>query len=216
MKKYILLTAILAIGVTLFAQTWKTEVQSVTGKPKVKTMKIKPDRHINISHLVLDNDSMKETRNYNGYFLGANRDSIQFRLKEVKTDRVLTSGIRQQVTMKPKYFFKTPYADSSMKVAWADVDYFWNQNEKMINMAEIGEPIILGSLLVMLLSPLISYDFKDGKLNTERYKNWALGSTIGLASGILIPVTLGLVYRKHKFQFKAGWPEKKAKVWEFR
>lgn len=159
---------------------------------------------------------MKETRNYDGYFLGANRDSIQFRLKEVKTDKVSTSGFRQQVMMKPNYIFKTPYADSSMKVAWADVDYFWNQNEKMIGLAEIAEPIILGSLLVMVLSPLISYDFEDGKMNNERYKNWALGSTIGLATGILTSVTIGVTYRKHKFQFKAGWPEKKAKVWEFR
>jgi hypothetical protein len=73
-------------------------------------------------------------------------------------------------------------------VAVRNIGYLEAYNETGRGMAEIGEPIILGSLLVMIISPLISYISKMD-LNSERYKHWALGGTIGVATGFVTVFT---------------------------
>ncbi len=216
MKNLFFLLAILGCAPTLYAQTWRAEVQSITGNSKVKTLKIRPEMRVNISKIWIDNDSLKESTNYDGYFLGGTRDSVYLRLKEVKTSSILTNGTRKQTIVPGKYYLKVPARDSAfISLALKQMDFLSYQDDKRSGYAEIGEPLILGSILVMILSPFICYNYKDGSFNTKRYKYWALGSTAGLTVGFAIPMTFATVYKQRKFQFKTGWPSKDAWVWKF-
>jgi hypothetical protein len=68
----------------------------------------------------------------------------------------------------------------------------------------------------MIASPLISYNFKEGKLNAETYKKWGIGGTIGILSGISAVIVIGTVASNGKYHFKADWPYKRVKVWKFK
>ncbi len=215
MKRSIFLLAAIISSFVMNVQTWNFRIQRLTGSPKVKELRLKPGRQVSIGTLVLDSDSLKESSYFNGYFLGGTRDSIQLRLKEVIANKFYTNGTRQTTIIPAKYYKKTPLQDSSlMHIAVSDIQYLDYRSEKWNIRAEIAEPIILGSLLVMVLSPFIG--FKDGSFNGERYKYWALGSTIGLTTGFATVITFGLLSNHKNFQFKTGWPDKKAKVWSFK
>ncbi|MEI6748145.1 MAG: hypothetical protein WCM93_03195 [Bacteroidota bacterium] len=214
MQKIILLIVVLSFSVSLNAQTWKVQIQRATSNHRMKTLKIRPDMHMDIGSLLLDNDTLKESKFYNGFLVGGGSDSIKIRLNEVKEKKVFTNGINKQATIPAKYYLMTPLRDSSvMKIAISDIDYLSYYNDKREKTAGIVEPIALGALFVMALTPLISYDFKEGKMNAVRYKNWALGSTICLAASISFAVT---VNSRKKFQFKTNWPDEKGKVWSFK
>jgi hypothetical protein len=80
---------------------------------------------------------------------------------------------------------------------------------------EPGAVLLLGSLAVMVLSPLICYDYKEQELNANRYKYWAMGSTAGALAGFAILITNG-GNKTRRLQFQPDWPDKNMKVWKFR
>jgi hypothetical protein len=217
MKKFILFLFVMSVSLGLNAQTWKTQVERLTGQSKVKTLKIKPGMRVNINNLLIDNDSLRVSKNFNGHFVSGNRDSLKIKLYEVRTNRNYTNGIKEQFIYPAKYYIRNPFPDTNiMSLAIREIDFMSYQYDKKNGYGEIGEPVILGSLLVLFLSPLICYNFKESSLNLERYKYWALGSTIGIAAGIAIPISIGSIYKMHRFQFKPDWPMKGAKTWKFR
>lgn len=216
MKKFILLLTVLGAMFTSEAQPWNFQLQRITGKTREKTLKLKPEMKLEIGRLLTDNDSLKEYNYYNGNFLGGTRDSIRIRLKEVKTNSVFTSGIKQQSTIPVKYFTSVPPRDSGfMSFALPEIDYLKYSKSKKNDPGGIVEPVIYLSLLTLFLSPVISYDYKEGELNEERYKYWALGSTIALASCITAIITINAIDGPDTFRFKASWPGSHIKEWRF-
>lgn len=216
MKIFILSIIVLGIVVVTEAQTWEAQMQRITGKSREKTLKLKPDMKLEIGRLLTDNDTLKEYNYYNGIFLGGTRDSIRIRLNEVKTNSVYTSGIKQQSTIPVKYFTAVPLRDSGfMSFALPEIDYLKYSKSKKNDPGGFVEPVIYLSLLTLFLSPVISYDYKEGELNEERYKYWALGSTLALASCITAIVTINAIDGPDTFRFKAGWPGTHIKEWRF-
>ncbi|KAF0196424.1 MAG: hypothetical protein FD166_2379 [Bacteroidetes bacterium] len=219
MKKLILIPFFIACAVNLNGQPWKIMIQNTTDSSVVRTLKLKPKVHIGIKSLITESDSLKVTNTYGGTFLSGTRDSLTIRLEEFRVLTEYANGIKQTTTIPRDFYLKNPEAGNSVKsLALMDIDFLTCQRRpKLITRADnVIEPIILGLLFVMLISPLISYNYKEGYLNTERYKYWALGSTIGLASGFATLITINGLFNEKRIQFRPGWPEKKAKVWEFR
>jgi hypothetical protein len=217
MKKFILFLSVWGIMFTSKAQSWEYQLQSITGRNKEKTLKLKPEMKLEIGRLLTDNDSLKAYNYYNGIFLGGSRDSIRIRLNEVKTNSVFTNGVKQQSTIPVKYFSSIPLRDSGfMSFALPEIDYLKYRKSKKNDLGGIVEPVIYLSLLTLFLSPVISYDYKEGKLNEERYKYWAFGSTLALASCITAIITVNAIKGPDTFRFKAGWPGTHIKEWRFK
>lgn len=216
MKKFIFLFLTLGILSGSEAQTWEAQMQRITGKSREKTLKLKPEMKLEVGRLLADNDSLKEYNYYNGIFLGGTSDSIRIRLKEVKTNSVFTNGIKQQSTIPVKYFSSVPLRDSGlMSFALPEIDYLKFRKANNNDAGGIVEPVIYLSLLTLFLSPVVSYDYKEGELNEERYKYWALGSTLALASCITAIITINAIDGPDTFKFKAGWPGTHIKEWRF-
>ncbi len=216
MKKFIFIFLTLGFLAGSVAQTWETRMQRVSGNSREKTLKLKPEMKLEIGRLLTDNDTLKEYNYYNGIFLGGTHDSIRIRLNEVKTNAVFTSGIRQQSTIPVKYFTAVPLRDSGlMSFALPEIDYLKYRKSKKNDPGGIVEPVIYLSLLTLFLSPVISYNYKEGELNEERYKYWALGSTLALASCITAIITINAIDGPDTFRFKAGWPGTHIKEWRF-
>lgn len=203
---------------SLKSQTWESQIQSVTGKHKVKTMKIKPDRELKIGRLLTDIDSLREFNYYAGFSLGGSRDSLHISLREVQTNRIFTDGIKYQSTIPAKFCQELLHGDTSnLKIALTDIDYIQVKSPKWQKTAgEIVETLIWSSMFVMVLSPLICYDYKEGALNAERYKYWGIASTAGLVVGVGSIIIINAFDGTKTFQFKASWPNKEATAWKFR
>jgi len=203
----------------LNAQTWKVRVERTTGNQKVTTIRIKPTMQLTVGNqLPVTDTTLKQYNYFYGKFLSGSADSIQMKLKSVTAHKYYTNGIHQTCIIPAKqYYLSAPSADTnSMRIALSDIHSLDYSIKKWKDMVEIAEPIILGSMLVLIVSPLICYNFSDGKINPEKYKNWALGSTIGVVAGIGTVITFGAIPPHGRYQFLEGWPYKKAKVWKFR
>lgn len=219
MKKLILIHLLIGCAINLNGQPWRVIIQNTTDTSVVRTIKLKPNKHIGVKSLIGENDSLKVTNTYGGTFISGTKDSLTIKLEEFRVLIEYANGIKQTTTVPSDFYLKSPdAADSQKSLALKDIDFLTYQHRpKLITRADnVIEPIILGSLFVMLISPLICYNYEKGYLNTERYKYWALGSTIGLASGFATLITINGFFNGKRFQFRPGWPEKKAKVWEFR
>ncbi len=206
----------LSFTIILNAQPWQVQLQKVSGNSKVKTLRLKPEMKLDIGRLLNDNDTLKEYNYYSGIFLGGAGDSIRIRLNEVKTNSVFTNGIKQQSTIPVKYFTSLALRDSGfISFALHEIDYLKYRPAKKNEFGGFVEPTIYLSLLTLFLSPIISYNFKEGELNAERYKCWALGSTLALASCITAIITINAIDGPDTFRFKAGWPGTHIKQWRF-
>ncbi|MFH1121982.1 MAG: hypothetical protein V1775_19345 [Bacteroidota bacterium] len=216
MKKFIILFLTMGFLTGSVAQTWETRMQRISGNSREKTLKLKPEMKLEIGLLLADNDSLKEYNYYNGIFLGGTHDSIRIRLNEVKTNAVFTNGIKQQSTIPVKFFTAVPLSDSGfMSFALPEIDYLKYRSAKKNGADGIVEPVIWCSLLTLFLSPVISYNYKEGELNEERYKYWALGSTLALASCFTAIITINAIDGPDTFRFKAGWPGTHIREWRF-
>jgi hypothetical protein len=207
----------LSFAVTLKAQPWQVQLQKISGNSRVKTLKLKPQMKLEIGRLLTDNDSLKEYNYYNGIFLGGTGDSIGIRLIEVKTNSVFTNGIKRQSTIPVKYFISVPLRDSGlMSFSLHEIDYMKYRPAKEGVLGGIVESTIYLSLLTLFLSPVISFNFKEGELNTNRYKNWALGSTAGLFTCFAAIISINAIDGPDKFRFNAGWPDTYIEEWRFK
>ncbi|NVO19507.1 MAG: hypothetical protein HXX13_07390 [Bacteroidetes bacterium] len=217
MKKYTFICLLLCLCSGLGAQTWKAEIQRADGHKGTMTLKVKPGMKVIVNNLESNSDSLKVSKIIEGTFISGSSDFIRIKLNTVRSESNYANGIRQFKITPAKCY--TGYAapdTNTLNIPVRQIDYLSFQNEKKEGLTEIGEPIILGSILMVILSPLISYNFKEGKINANRYKYWALGSTAGMLVGFAIPITFATVYKQKNYQFRDGWPSKKAKVWKFR
>jgi hypothetical protein len=217
MKKFILLMLGMGLLQSLQAQNWEVQIQRIGENHHIKNLKLKPDRSLRIGRLITDEDSLKEFNYFEGQFLCGTDNSLQIKLREVQTHKVFTNGISHQTTIPGKLYPDVLPGDSNrLEIELMDIDFLKIKGSKGQHIAgEIIEPLIWISLFTLILSPLISYNFKEGEINVDRYKYWALGSTLGLTVGFGCVIAINGFEGPTEFQFKEGWPSKKSKLWKF-
>ncbi len=214
MKKSILIIFFyLSVGVAVTAQTWKTDIQRTTGKPVTRTLKLKPKTELRIGTLLNDDDSIKESKFYYGKFLSGNKDSLNLKVISIENLHTESAGLKQSEVTQEKYFTRYK-ADSvyNVSVAITDVHFIKYQQDYQKFFGGGEDFLLLGSLAVLVVSPFICYNYKEGAFNAESYKYWALGCTAGIVVGFSFQV-LGA---ERKLQFKPNWPDKDVRVWSFK
>lgn len=201
------------------AQTWKIPVYRQTDESRLKTLKFTPKTYCTVRIRLPETDSVKENITYQGLFHSVSMDSLVIKPDLYKSFKELPRGIRQTTIISADPSLKDNLPGGGLKpFALADIGFLsYQKRTKLIYTADdIFKPVIFTSLFVIILSPLISYDFKEGELNTERYKKWALGSTLTMTSCFAVLMAINLPNHRREYQFQPGWPEKKAKVWKFK
>ncbi len=212
MKKLIGLVLTIFFLTGLNAQTWKKEIQSISEKPGVKTLRLKPEAKVKIGTLLIDSDSLKESKYYSGFFIQGGSDSLRIKLKSIAANKVFGNGIKQDTRIPAKYYWeKTADTIYNMNIALKDVHLLEYQKFTQKMFGNIEDVVLFSSLAVLLISPFICYNYKDGTFNAESYKYWALGCTAGIVVGFSFQMLGGHT----KIQFKPNWPSKDAKVWSF-
>lgn len=214
MKKLILLVVMLNFGFIVSAQTWKAPVYRIDGKSKMKTVKLKTGITMEIGRLITDNDTLKENKYLYGNFQGVTGDTLQMNLRKIRIHSVYTNGTRIDSYIPAKSFI-VPEPDSTykMNVSLRDIDVLVYRNNSIAWLTETEDFFLFGSLMVLIASPFICYDYKNQTFNAERYKYWGLGCTAGIVTGISLQILGGSSQKK--FQFHSSWPNTKAKVWSF-
>lgn len=214
MKKLLLLVLTLIVGFTLSAQTWKAPVYRIDGKSKMKTVKLKSGISMEIGRLITDNDTLRENKYLYGNFQGVIGDTLQMNLRKIRIHSVYSNGTRIESSIPAKSFI-VPAPDSTykMNVSLNDIDILLYRNTLFAWIYDADDFVLFGSLFLLFASPFICYDYKNQTLNAEHYQKWALGSTIGIFTGL----TMMMMERgsKRKVQFHCSWPNTKANVWSF-
>jgi hypothetical protein len=214
MKKLFWIIAGLLIAIPLDAQTWKTKLVREGDNPVTKTLRIKSGNTVSIGTLLPEENSVKGNRYFYGSFLNGTADSIKISLKDVKVTMFKPGGITETTSTPSKAFLARPIPeDNTYSLALADIDFLKYERSRVKYM-ETFELGLLTSLAVLLVSPFICINYNDMTFNADRYKYWALGSTIGIAASITWAIATGS--GSHSLQFTSGWPNKKAKVWKFK
>ncbi|MCD6661666.1 MAG: hypothetical protein LT105_16000 [Lentimicrobium sp.] len=219
MKKLTLIIVSLGFLFVSEAQVWRVPVYRLKDESRVKILKFSSRTELTIKTLLSARDSVKENVTWQGSFHSVSQDSLVILLETFKSVREIEGGIRQTTMIPADTYLSGSSPGNGLKpVAMADIDYLSYQKESKLQYIadDIFEPVIFASLIVMILSPLISYDFRDGKLNNESYKNWALGSTLTMTTSFAVLMAINLPNLQKNYQFRSGWPEKKAKVWKFK
>ncbi|MBE0639569.1 MAG: hypothetical protein IH598_13715 [Bacteroidales bacterium] len=214
MKKLILLVVMLNFGFIVSAQTWKAPVYRIDGKPKMKTVKLKSGISMEIGRLLIDSDTLKENKYLYGNFKGVIGDTLQMNLRKIRIHSVYTNGTRIESSIPAKSFI-VPAPDSTykMNVSLNDIDILLYRNTLFAWIYDTDDFVLYGSLFLLFASPFICYDYKNQTFNAENYQKWALGSTIGIFTGLtMMFLESG---SKRKVQFHSSWPNTKAKVWSF-
>lgn len=209
MKKLIFLFTAIFILSNLNAQTWKMKIHSLTGKHKVKKIKLRPGMYVNIGMLLLDSDTLLESKYYDGSFHGGTHDSIQINLTKVKIYKNFTNGIKQQTTIPANFYFKTHNLDSGLfKIALSDINYLYYRDVKTRIIAG-NSSLILG--FALMIPMIVNYDYHTHTIRNENTKYLYYGGLMCLLSYDFFNLT----YKSKEFQFKTSWPIKSAKVWGF-
>lgn len=213
MKKSILIIFCLTLGLVVTAQTWKTDIQRTTGKPVTRTLKLKPKTELRVGTLLNDADSIKESKFYYGKFLSGNKDSLKLKVISIENLHTESAGLKQSEVTQAKYFTRYK-ADSvyNASVAITDVHFIKYQQDYQKFFGGGEDFLLLGSLAVLVVSPFICYNYKEGAFNAESYKYWALSFTAGIVVGFSFQILGG----ERKLQFKPNWPDKDVRVWSFK
>lgn len=201
----------LASSSLLHAQTWKTEIYRIDGKEATKTLKLKPDMHVKITTLLEKTDTSQKTMFYNGRFLRVAGDSIQIRVTETKMSNSFTNGIYEQKIFKKNYYDSIPAEMDLMKVAVTDIDMLRYQKKFPQTISQAEDVILFTSLALLLVSPFICYNYKDGEFNAELYQYFGLGCTAGIIVGFGLQFAGG----EQELVFDQAFKSKKKKVWTF-
>ncbi|GEM_PF-839117 len=221
MKAFIVFLTLWIFLFPVTAQVSKVLVYRTDKESKIKALKLDPRTELTLRVLLARSDTAKEDVTYYGLFQSVSADSVGFKLTSVRTFNEFASGVRKTtiLVMQPDDSGEGAASAAELKMlAFEDIAWLkYQKRPKLTRLADqVLEPVVFSSLFVLILSPLISYNYKDGYLNTETYKNWALGSTITLASCFAVLITINSVNRSADYQFVSGWPGKKAKVWSFK
>jgi len=214
MKKLMLLVVMFVIGFAMNAQTWKATVHRIDGKPREKTVKLIPEKSLEIGRLLINNDTLKENKYLYGHFRGVIGDTLQMNLERIRVKSLHTNGTRIDSYIPAKSLI-APGPDSTyvMNISLDEIDYLAYRNRSVAWLAETEDYVLFSSLIVLIVSPFICYDYKNQTFNAERYQYWGLGSTIGIVTGFSLQILGGASQKK--FQFQSSWPKEKAKVWSF-
>jgi len=213
MRKLFLFLLVILFSSGVSAQTWKKSVYGTMGNKSVRTIRLKPVSIVTVRSLKLINDSITWSTTLSGKFDGATDDSLRIRLDNISELKVLGTGIRYSTTIPGRLYLQSPSTDTGLvAIRLSDIDYLSYHNANKSKAGGIGEGMVFASIFMLVASPFICIDYKDGTFNAERYKYWAIGSTAVLFGSISIEALLG---GEKRFQFHAGWPTKKQKVWTF-
>jgi len=217
MKILLILLIGLGLSQSVLSQKWEVQLQRLD-KRDLKILKFKPESQLTIGRTLVNNDSLKEFSYFDGFFLGGTKDTLYIKIKEIQSHRVLTTGIKQQTTFPARFYPGILPEDSSgLKISLLDIDYMKIKSPKWQNTVgeSIVEPLIWVSMITLIISPIVSYNFKKGKLDTERYKYWALGSTLGIVVGFGSVIIINGLEGPKTFKFEPGWPGQNASLWKF-
>ncbi len=210
-KKFTLVLCMAILSITIHVQTWKAQIETITikGNHITKTLVMRPNHKINIISIV--NPSYSRPIHYYGTFLGGSSDSIRINL--------IATDMQQSTYLKGKNFPGIEgYNKGNITLALSDVSYIHyrrlteNAEEYITGGTMLG---ILGSLTALTITPLFCINLKDMTFNTDRYKKWAVGGAIGLASSLTIIIPFIIIDDK-KFHFKLDIPDKNINVWNFK
>jgi len=186
----------------------------VSDNSKAKTIKLKPEMRVIVRSHLIDNDSLSFSRFYDGSFVEGSSDAIKIKLTNYSESKKDVKGIINQTTIPGKSFFMIGSMDTGMvSIPLNEIQYINYRHKKSDKMAEFIEGPVYISLIAILLAPIISYDFKNGGINAERYKYWGTGSVVALSTSFCIEFA---VNSHHEYQFKKDWPWKKKKIWSFK
>jgi hypothetical protein len=211
MKKIIIFILGVAFPFALNAQAWKTEIYRTDDTEASKTLRFKPEMHLKITTLLEKTDSTKSTMFYDGRFLGAAGDSIKIRVTETRMAKSFTSGVYEQRTFPKKYYDSIPGELDLMKVAVTDIDMLRYQKKGLEKISAAEDVLLFGSLALLILSPFICYNYKDGEFNSDLYQYFGLGCTAGIIVGFGLQAAGG----EHELLFDQAFKSKKKKVWTF-
>ena len=213
-RKISLLALLMMIGGLVMAQTTKYQVEMLSGKHKLKTLKLRPGVPVEIGKFMTGNDSVNESRYYKGLFTSGDRESLTLSVKSIKSVSFIRNG-PTLARIVPASLSKIPFGpDTTLRFTTQEVDYLSYMKRKGSGF-DPTVPLILGSLGVMMLSPLICYDYKEHKINTDRLPYWSIGSTVGVVCGIS-SIFLNAQRNHHQYQFRSEWPYKFRKQWKFK
>jgi hypothetical protein len=217
MKRFMILLIGLGIIQSVLSQKWEVKVQRID-KKTFKTIRLKPESQFTVGRTLVNTDTLKEFSYFDGLFLKGTKDTLCFKLKEVQSHCVFTSGVKQQ-TVFPASLYPgiLPEDSNSLKMALTDIGYLKVKSPKWQNTVgeSIVEPLIWISMFTLFISPIVSYNYKEGKLDAERYKYWAMGSTLGLVVGFGSVIIINGLEGPTTFKFKPGWPGQNASLWKF-
>jgi len=211
MKNLMLFIVFLLWSSVLVAQTWKTEIYRADGEEGSRTLKLKPDMHLKVTTLLEKTDSTKKTLYFEGRFVESTGDSIRIRVTESKLSESFTSGKFQQVMYTGKYYDSLQMGKDMMTLALPDVDLLRYQKKFPETIAQAEDVILFSSLALLLVSPFICYNYKEGEFNEDLYQYFGLGCTAGIIVGFGLQFAGG----SHELIFDNAFKSKKKKVWTF-
>jgi len=211
-KKISLLALLIVFSILVIAQTSKYQIEKLSGNHKVKTLKLRPGMPMDVGKFLSGNDSVNESIYYKGLFKFGDQESLTLSVKSIKSASYRKDGPSQSRVI-PASLSRIPFGpDTTLRVTWQEVDYLSYMKRKG-NGFDPTLPLILGSLGVMMLSPLICYDFNEHKINTNRLPYWSIGGTVGAICGIS-SIFINAQRNYQTYQFRSGWPSKHRKQWK--
>jgi hypothetical protein len=213
--KVILIIVLVVAATGLLAQDFSHEIFLKGGKSKTRTITIKPGNLVTVGRLTLNSDTLRKGLYYTGKLLEGGNNTLTMSVNSCKYVD-MHEGTESYIKVVPAQMLSTMMTidTNQMKLALNDIDYLYLKAKKQSKFDPII-PLLLGSMALMILSPLICYDFKEHKVDAGRYKYWALGSTAGAITGFALIFTLPARNIK-RYQFNASWPNTTSKYWQFK
>lgn len=213
MKSRILLLLFCGSCLLAGAQVWSTRVERISGKPKILTLSLKPGYSMTLGTLDVKNDSVTKGRYYDGSFLYGRKDSLALKVKTVRMIEFHQYRSGAHITKNIPAALYPSFSGQDPAVLILPVNQLdFLSYQKKARKFRLSVPLLISSLAVMVVSPLICYNFNDHWINTGQYKYWALGSTAGAVCGFGMIFTGSSTFRT--FQFHDKWPNKFAKTWK--
>jgi len=213
MKNLFLVLFIILFTSGVSAQTWKKTIYGTAGNKGVRTIRLKPAAAVTIRTLKIDTDTLKYSTAFTGKFDNATHDSLTLRLSDFSDLKILGTGMRYSAAAPGSMYVQPGTGQKGMiTLPISDIHFISYRNNPDCKLGDIGEGAVFASLFVLLASPFVCIDYGDGSFNAGRYKYWALGSTAVLFCSFSAEA---LFNHQKSFQFTAGWPAKKQKVWSF-
>jgi len=169
---------------------------------------------MDIGKYIPGNDSMNKSIYYKGTFANGHRDSLVLRVRTVKYESYLKSGPAVERIVPASMSGIAFGPDTLVRFAKQEVDYLSYMKRKGGGF-DPTLPLIIGSLAIIMVSPLICYDFKEHEINSSRLAYWSIGGTVGFICGFS-SIFINANRNMHSYQFRPDWPYKHKEPWRFK